>query len=157
MIPLAEETETRLKAAGWRRNRRWRGLRTAPSQIQRHGHRISKAAIDFLTEFGGLSVRHLAVGGAESKTEFNPVKAAGELDLASLREYERWVGLPLSIVGQAYEGYMSVLVADDGRVFLAYDDEFHCIGDDRYDALNSLCIGPAYNVERARRHLNSDG
>jgi hypothetical protein len=157
MIQLAAETEACLEAAGWTRDRRWNGLRSAQSQVQLHGHRMSKAATDFLSEFGGLLVRHRSVGGGESATAFDPIKAAAELDLGWLRDYEGRVGAQLSVVGQAYNGYMSVLVGDDGRVFLAYDDEFQCIGDDRHDALNSLCVGPTYNVERARRHLTRQG
>jgi hypothetical protein len=79
------------------------------------------------------------------------------LDSEWLPDYDQRAQAPVSTVGRAYEGYMTVLVADDGRVFLAYDEEFHWIGNDAYDALNALCIGPPYDLERARRRFESGG
>jgi len=156
MVSLAPETEVCLKEAGWRPDRRWRRLKSARFHVERYGHRLSVAAIDFLLEFGGLSVRQGSVPAARGRTQFvrfDPITAAHDLNPSALEDYERDIGLPVSIVGQADGRVRSVLVADDGRVFLAFDDDVQCIGDDRYDALNFLCVGPDYNVERARRHL----
>lgn len=156
MIPLEPRAETCLKAAGWHRNRIWAGLEAARSDVEAQRHRMSGVAFGFLKEFGGLLILHPSLGETDTKTAFDPVEGARQLPLEWLWEYERRAGSPLSVVGEAFDGHMAMLIADDGRVFLAYDDEFQCIGDDALDALNWLCVGPSYHAERARRHLNSD-
>jgi hypothetical protein len=152
MIPLGQRAEACLRAAGWLPGRTWDGISAARLSIEEEGHRTSEAAVAFLEEFGGLTLRHVSQAGAETTTSFDPARAAGDLDPLWLETYEEQAGAPLSVVGQAYRGHMTVLLADDGRVFLSFDDEFMCIGDDAHDALNSLCV-PGYEVDRARRHL----
>jgi hypothetical protein len=124
MIPLGQRTEACLRAAGWAPGRKWDGLTSARSSVQDEGHRTSEAAAAFLVEFGGLTLRHESQAGAETTTSLDPAKAAGDLDPLWLETYEEQAGTSLSVVGQAYRGHMTVLLADDGRVFLSFDHEF---------------------------------
>jgi hypothetical protein len=148
-IPLKAQTEASLRASGWSPGRVWDGVDAARPVVQAEGFRMSEAAVSFLREFGGLRIQQWAAEGRKPRwAVLDPAHAAQMVSAGWLQKYERYAKAQLSLVGLACDQYMAVHVVDDGRMFLSYDEEFYCIGDDGHDALNWLCIGPSYEVER---------
>jgi hypothetical protein len=142
MISLTPIALRCLEHAGWTEAYNWDppGWREA---VQAEGFHISRAAADFLRRFGGLNLDG-------PKVTFDPVAAA--------RGTQPWAARPpglevgASVVGTD-GGYLTVWVADDGRVCMSVDDDFWVIGDDAFDGLNAVCEGNDYQAVRARRHL----
>jgi hypothetical protein len=135
-----------LSQAGWTENYRWdpRGWREA---VHAEGFRTSSAAVDFLNRFGGLTLSEPKMAAT-----LDPVMAARNGDPSDESRFTVGLGVPISIVGTD-NAYLSIWIADDGRVALSIETDFWVIGDDMFDGVNALCEGDAYQVVRARRHL----
>jgi hypothetical protein len=87
------------------------------------------------------------------KVTLDPVLAARNGEASDESRFAVGLGARISIVGTD-GSYVSVWVADDGRVGLSIESDFWIVGDDMLDGVNALCEGDAYQVVRARRNLS---
>jgi hypothetical protein len=55
--------------------------------------------------------------------------------------YSKIVGSPLSVIGEAFRGYLLLMMDTPGRVFGGFDQVFLVIGTSGEDAIEALCSG----------------
>ena len=99
------------------------------------------AARQILESFGGLKLTPSEEDNqafTPQPFEFCPVEAgSGQRDLVGVWEVQ--LGQPLLPLGQAF-GYMTLLIAADGRVLAGETDTLHLIGETIGDALETMIV-----------------
>ncbi|EEY5432553.1 TPA: SUKH-3 domain-containing protein, partial [Escherichia coli] len=96
---------------------------------------------DFLSEFGGLIVRHESYSDPNEydKSDFDPIKAAGWIDSKWITEvYEPLVNKRLCPVGVGFSEHMTYFISDDGALYGGFDNYFCIIGGNINDAMLHL-------------------
>lgn len=115
-MSLTEKSQSILRAAGWFPGRRV-SLEPYESVIRRPDGSIDPTAAAFLTEFGGLHVRH---AGYRNYIHFDPVDAAECMDVAP--DYEEVAGQPLTTVGLSDAWSTLMLMTPTGRLYGLLED-----------------------------------
>ncbi|MDI1477374.1 SUKH-3 domain-containing protein [Polyangium sp. y55x31] len=136
------ETEARLMAAGWHKDRRdtqrvaqWRRKLENPN-----GFRMSIAAERALEEFGGIRVDCEGPGleCARGGFDLDPGLASGEED--RFDAFRDQVGSDLFPLGEAYNGQAFLAIDGMGRVYLL-GDRIQLLGANIHSALDSILVG----------------
>lgn len=139
---LCENALISLRGAGWSPQR---ALDPAPfiETLRRHAFHVSKPALDFLSCFGGLTLRypHHAVPTHEDGCHFHVESACEHACIELIQEYESAVGQPMSVIGEAYHEHMTMTMAESGAVYGGFEDTLVRIGFSGVEALNVLCSG----------------
>ena len=137
---LSAPVDRCLRGAGWTPSRR-----ADPSewldQLSKEGYTVVPAARPILESLASLTI----VPDEEDDQVFTPQPfdfcaldaGSGQRDLVQL--WETRLGQPLFPLGQAF-GYMTLLVADDGRVLAGETDTLHLIGKNIDEALEVMII-----------------
>jgi hypothetical protein len=150
MIPV--ELENVLRAAGWRPGRRvstseWIGT------LRLHGFSIVPEAEVALQEFGGLRVEPVRTPSdthAPGVVIFDPLI---EAELDRVADWQEQLGTRLTPIGQ-FSGQSCLLLAEDGSVYILWDQFLWKVGSSLLDALaNTLLFGRRRPVEVYRRQL----
>ncbi|MGO1052769.1 SUKH-3 domain-containing protein [Crossiella sp. CA198] len=122
-----------LREAGWTAGRSV-DVGAELSALEADGYQVPPWAAEFLREYSGLCL---------------PIRPNDEVHLSAARvceqlfpewtsEYSTRVGVPLIPIGVAETGHLALLLAEDGRWFGGFDDEFGEIGANTLAALDSL-------------------
>jgi SUKH-3 immunity protein len=134
-------TEKLLRRAGWAPGRRF-NVREVKARLMENGFSLHAKAEEFLVEFGGLEVTHphSKVPDVTDRFKLDVSEALRMFGHGWVKDdYSRRVGVPLCVVGHAYNGYMVLAMAPDGSVYAGYDDELVRVGDSGVAALENLC------------------
>jgi len=102
---------------------------------------VNEIICDFLSEFGGLIVRHESYSDPNEydKSDFDPIKAAGWIDSKWITEvYEPLVNKRLCPVGVGFSEHMTYFISDDGALYGGFDNYFCIIGGNINDAMLHL-------------------
>ncbi|NHZ95130.1 SUKH-3 domain-containing protein [Massilia sp. CCM 8734] len=104
------------------------------------GYTVFPKAKQFFQRFGGLGgdMPAYRVEGALDRIDFDPARAIACTCRETVREYEARVQEQLAVIGMAYNGYMTLLLSESGRMFGGYDDFLCLIGTDVQDGMNKL-------------------
>jgi hypothetical protein len=132
------EVDRCLRTAGWTPSRQ---VETSGwlTQLSSEGYTVVAAARPILQSLGGLTIFPVEEDDqafTPQPFDFCPLDAgSGQRDLVEL--WEKRLGQPLLPLGQAF-GYMTLLVAGDGRILAGETDTLHLIGQDIDEALEVM-------------------
>lgn len=141
-LDWSEESESRLKDAGWYKGRRnaqrvaeWRQSLESPN-----GFRMSLAAEAALEEFGGLHVDCQGPGieCARGGFDLDPELASGEED--RFDRFRQQVGSDMFPLGEAFDGQAFLAIDGEGRVYLL-GDRICLLGNNIRVALDAVLMG----------------
>jgi hypothetical protein len=139
---FSPKTLATLKRAGWHEDRH---VDTSEYSefLRATGVPVHQQAIQFWENFGGLRVvhPHSRVPSAEDYFEINPIQATRRTDIRNLRRFSERVGTPLCIIGEAFRGYMVLLMDATGRVYAGLDNLLKLVGSSGEEAIEALCSG----------------
>jgi len=145
-IPLTEVARTRLVEAGWLVRNSRRSFEEDLHAAQ-HNSASSHLVLDFLQEFGGISIACPAWNDDRAKDRCVFVRdAESHLPTGHLAEYERKLGKAVFAIGRMEKTGFVFLMSEDGRIYAGMPelpDIIWWIGDSAYDAINNICIGAA--------------
>jgi len=58
-----------------------------------------------------------------------------------INKYEKRIGRPLDVIGEAFIGHMVLMMDYEGKIYGGYDSFLTCLGENYYEAINNLCEG----------------
>ena len=102
---------------------------------------IFQKVIDFVSEFGGLLVEYPSISKSNSpnflKLDFRLEKLLCYIN----DEHVQRIGKKVCFIGTSENGYNTLLMDEDGKVYISNDTEFDLIkiGDSGYDAIERIC------------------
>ena len=111
-----------LAPAGWHPSRRVNIDEARGLWLQR-GHTASEAAVNFASEFDGITFkypRHKPADG-EYQCSIDAILAARSIHPSVVRSYEERVHEPLCPVGLAASGHVVLMISPSGKIFGGYD------------------------------------
>ena len=142
MTVFSTETRTLLQQAGWGDERQ---VDTSEYEkyLKSEGYSVHTIVVDFLKSFGGLRVVHSHHRVAQTNDEFciNPIVAASHIYPERVEDYSQRVGVPLCVIGEAFNYHMTLMMDSNGTVYAGYDDTLIRVGNSGYDAIVALCSG----------------
>jgi len=133
----------RLKEAGWYADRSI-DIDDVERQLGRLSYSPSSAVLRFLRGFSGLVLTYpyWRDETLTDKCDLNPVPAAEEFPRQHLQDYHPRVGTELTVIGKAFLDTRTLLMAQDGRVYMGMvegPEMLELIGTSGIKALNHLC------------------
>lgn len=131
-----------LKVAGWTENRKI-DISRYENALQKEGYIINKVIRDFLISFGGLKIKHPHHGIQNKEEEFHldPILAISGIYPEKIEEYNKRTGSILTVIGEASNRYLVLMMAEQGAVYAAYDDFLIFLGESGEEAIVTLCEG----------------
>ena len=140
-MSLSETSKMYLAKAGWDSSRRV-DISLYVEGLQAEGYEVSSCAREFLTQFGGLELLQPAfrVKNKLDKLHFKPLIASTDIFREKVQSYEERVYEPLVVVGEAYNGYLTLMISETGKVYGGYDSFLTFLGSDYTEALDSLFL-----------------
>ncbi len=139
---LTETSLNCLVSAGWHKGRSI-DIDEFVEENKKCGFAFVDLAADFLREYGYLRLKypHYRVPESMDSCHFNATIAAGSAIPGLIQDYEKALGRPLTVIGEAFTDHMTVVMDDLGRVYGGFEDIFHKFGDTGVGAINCLCGG----------------
>ncbi len=142
MLTFSATTHALLRRAGWSETRR---VDTGPyvAALRTEGYPVHPIVVEFLERFGSLTVvhPHHKVRNSDDRFHFDVARAVSRADPENVEVDSERVGTPLCVIGEAYCGYMALLMDSAGKVYASLDDLLIHIGDSGPDAIEALCTG----------------
>jgi hypothetical protein len=140
MVRLGEAATAGLEAAGWRPGRKV-AVAAYVEALAELGFTAPGVLVDFYAQYGGLTVtfpdpRHPELTNAYI---LDPTTAPMISSTSWVGIWSEWVGEPLCPFGEAHR--MLAVMAQDGRVWLGFDDLLLFVADSPVDSINALCDG----------------
>jgi len=107
------------------------------------GYTWTEKVREFLEEFGNLRIDIHREGTGPDFFHFDAVKAANDVDPSWIKKNysERLNGDQLCVIGQAFSNHLTLMMAEDGKVYGGYDDFLTFLGDTGYQAIENICKG----------------
>lgn len=137
---LTEVAQDVLLASGWH-GAALKNPDRQQAELEEDGYSVFPAARVFLERFGGLHLEWCDVLSNEQTLHTDVHDAIANVFRQNVMIFEERVGHRLCLVGEAFDGYMALLVADDGTVFVGVDDTLRRAGRSPEDALNNILLG----------------
>jgi hypothetical protein len=134
-----------LHRAGWDENYQ-ADISVYQRLMQGEGCPLPKVVSDFLTHFGNLviSYPHSQIPNVEDIIHFDALKAAttpkGKY-CNDLVHYSERIDSNLYAIGEAYRGYLLLMMSTEGKVYAAYDELLFFVGASSNEAIEALCTG----------------
>lgn len=140
-MELSRESQKFLTNAGWNTTRHV-NIASYLERLQAEGYKINHFAEEFLAQFGGLELFQPAyrVKYEYDKLHFNPLSTCDNIYKEQVENYEERVGDSLVVVGEAHNGYLVLMISEKGKVYGAYDNYLTLLGNDYFEALDSLFL-----------------
>jgi SUKH-3 immunity protein len=141
IMSFSEQTRELLIQAGWTEDR-WIDPGPYELLLKEKGFPVFPALSEFLARFGGLSFRNpAAVPPAAEDWHFRVKDALRHAFPNNIAAYSKIVGSPLSVIGEAFRGYLLLMMDARGRIFGGFDEVFLLMGTSGEDAIEALCSG----------------
>ncbi len=155
MSKFTDNARKCLAVAGWTEGR---AIDTsAYEQANRESEfTVLEKAIEFLREFGGLQLTYPNFRAPEhdDNCHFDASMAAAGAGRGWVEDYEETIGRPLMVIGEASDGYITLCMDDEGRVYGGQEALLLKYGDSGIDAINCLVEGgEPENIEVVRPEL----
>ena len=132
-----------LMKAGWKKGRKI-DISEYAAALEKEGYTVHEKAREFMEEFAGLVGEQPAfrVPNVIQKIHFDPILASERMFFGNMSFYEARVGEPLVVIGEAFNEHYTLMMAESGKVYGAYDTYMAIEGKDYIEGLNSLynCI-----------------
>jgi len=131
-------TEKLLKS-GWTSQRKI-NIEEILGILSSEGYKAGKHTLSILENFGNLEFEHPAfrVENELQKLHFNPIQACENIYRENVEDYEKRVGESLVVIGEAYDGYMTMMVSETGKIYGGYDDDLSFFGNSLAEALEVI-------------------
>jgi len=153
-VEFTEITKECLTKSGWYEARKI-DISEYEKVLANGGYSIFDCAKKFLEQFGGLIITHphRKVPEKTSDININPRQAVEGIYIEKVKDYEKIIGSPLVVVGEAHNRHMVLLMSSKGAIYEVFDDIVLFLGESGTDALNCLCNGfePSPVNTQARR------
>lgn len=144
MFKFSENTLELLHKAGWSEDRRFSSADEYIKALETEDFYVSDAVKEFLSVFGGLSVRHPHAKLKEKIDyfHFDALKALSGGDPTWVsEEYSSRVGKKLCIIGEAFRRSMVLCMSEDKKVYAGIDEALFFVGKSPESAIEALCNG----------------
>lgn len=139
MSGLSEKTIRVLSDSGWSSNHS-RDISDFVELLEGRGFPVFPAAKRVLEMFAGIEFSYPLNDFVES-FHFNPHRALGDAyEYEDFEEFEDRIGESLVVIGEACRGNMIMFISESGKLFGKTGYYLEKIGDDIYEALDTLCI-----------------
>lgn len=142
MTELSKQTVECLNRAGWNPNR---AIDTSEfeASLRAAGFVVSDAVLNFLKEYGGLRITypHFKVANTQDDMHFDVSVVVRHVLPVVVDAYAKVLGKDLCPIGEASQGYMVLLMDEQGQVYAGYDDFFVYVGSSGVAAIEALCSG----------------
>ena len=140
MEKLSVKTRDILLQAGWNPNNKNDVTKTVMF-LEARGYQVNDCVIDVLTVFGGMTYKFKHPDGNIETFHFCPEETVGDYyEKEDFEEFEARINEPLIVVGEAYRGYLIMLIAQSGKVFGKNASSLYKFGDNIFEALDTLCL-----------------
>jgi len=143
MAALSPRTYTMLTQAGWYPGRQI-DTRTYEHTLQAKGYPVHPVVVEFLREFGGLSVSVEIEDQSYLYKLFHfNAELAAKASLSSIINdyYNIRVGAHLCVIGEARNDHLTLLMDSTGHVYGGIDDTLAYFGESGGTAVEELCSG----------------
>ncbi len=143
MPAFSDSTRAMLREAGWSEDRQV-DTRRVEGVLRGEGFPVHRAAVAFLERFDGLHIthpNHRAPGTTYRLSLGVDAFPPDVLEPDVMRAHVRRVGHPLCYIGEAGNGFLSLLMDPSGTVYVMNDDWLAWVGDSGCDAIEALCTG----------------
>ena len=137
-MKLSFETKKILEENGWFEERKI-NISKYILFLASEGYEISDKVKEFLEIFGGLHFKlpEFKVPGWTT-LHFDPVIAAENIFKENIESYEQRVGEHLTPIGEAYNGYYTLMISSSGKMYGAFEDTLRKEGDNYEEGIESL-------------------
>ncbi|CAI6064513.1 hypothetical protein PAECIP112173_01925 [Paenibacillus sp. JJ-100] len=140
MKKLSDETRKVLLQAGWNPAEKLELTETI-NFLKEMGYEVYEPIIEALSQFGRFEYKYKHPDGSWETFLFSPEEAVGDYyEKKDFEEFEIRVKEPLVVVGEAYRGNIILFISKSGKVFGENGSSLFKLGDDIYEALNTLCL-----------------
>lgn len=131
-----------LRRAGWLGDRKI-DTSVYTKALNEEGYLVPSLLTDFLHHYGGIYITHPdpKIPNATDDFHLDPLKAIENNFHEGIEEYGKLIGTELCVFGEASDGYLVLMMAQDGRVFAGIDDLLYYVGESGVDAIEALCTG----------------
>ena len=144
MFKFNKNTLELLHKVGWSENRHFFSADEYIKALEDEDFYVSVAVKEFLSVFGGLSVRH-PHAKLKEKTDyfhFNVTEAIDSGDPTWVsEEYSDRVGKRLCIIGEAFRRSMVLCMSENKEVYAGADEFLFFVGESPESAIEALCNG----------------
>ncbi len=132
-----KKTLKSLHQAGWFENREI-NINEFRQALREEGFVMPNKAAQFLKVFGKLKIEQLC----GDYFHFDVAEAVESVDPDWIKEdYSKRAGEKLCIIGEAFNGYMTVCMSPQGRVYAGFDDTLVYAGASGNEAIETLSLG----------------
>jgi hypothetical protein len=143
MSTLSARTQAKMRQTGWYPGRQV-DTTAYEAALQAEGYPVHPIVVEFLREFGGLSlvVAQEDPSRSYNRFHFDAARAAERIYVEAVEsDYNIRIGAHLCAIGEAYQNHMTLLMDDTGRVYGGYDDTMAYFGESGEAAIEALCWG----------------
>lgn len=139
---FTEFTQNLLIDAGWVENRKV-DINNDVKLLKAEGYHVSTNVVNFLEEFSGLRIKHPHHEKPEIIDEFHFIitEIVQNTYYNWIEEYSQRIQKKVCVIGEAYRGYMALMMCNKGAVYGGCDDILFKIGISGADAIEALCQG----------------
>ena len=111
--------------------------------LHEEGYDLNKYALNFFEQFAFLEFEHPAfrIEGKFDKIHFNPLETCENIYREKVETYENRIGESLVVIGEAYNGYLTLMISNSGKIYGAYDDFLTLKGESLEIALENFFNG----------------
>ena len=108
--------------------------------LKEEGYHISEYALKVIEQFGNLELEQPAfrVKNETEKIHLNPLRASTRIYRDRVSEYEERTDESLVVIGEAYNGHLTLMVSSSGKVYGGYDNYLNRLGNSFEEALESI-------------------
>jgi hypothetical protein len=136
---IPRDIAVKMEKYGWHPQRKIDTTKIVGS-LSDEGYQLNRFALETIEQFGNLEFEHpsLKVRDREKRMHFNPLRACDRIYREKVEEYELRIGESLVVVGEAYDGHLTLMVSDSGKVYGGYDNFLTLLGSSVEDALETI-------------------
>ncbi|MDE9534635.1 SUKH-3 domain-containing protein [Xenorhabdus bovienii] len=112
--------------------------------LESEGYQLFPLYLDFIKKYGGIKGCHSAYKDNLAKPKnfhTSPINAAKTAFMGWIKEYEDRIGCQLVIFGESSNGYIILMLGDNGKIYGGFDDLLYQYGDDISSGLDVLING----------------
>ena len=142
---LSGKTKKDLTNAGWFEGRKI-DVTKHIKVLKEEGYNINDMIIKFVEEYGELNVKYLDPEHNYREDDFyiNPIKAVRGEMLEDVEWYEDYADGKLTVVGKHHNNEFSLLLSENGIMYIAMDEYFIRLGTNIEEGFIALCEAKGY-------------
>ena len=141
---FTEKTKKCIIRAGWYEGRVCTMERYFEAIEKKVGH-VPQCLGTFMSEFGGLHVKHPHLHIKDQKDNFSIYSDDYMPDQRDLTSFEEKLSMNIYWIGEASNSFVALYMSEDGRVYADIDGELYLVGYSGKDALDALCCNRSWN------------